>query len=168
MGRHEAFEVFSDLLLPTVSCLEAIANSSVREWNRDSRADAQSLLLAISLFSFTVALRATSSVLSFTRALSVKLQGQYVDRAYAYREMMNVQDVPRGCRSNVDLFHDQIYPKALAIAEMIACTGIQSSSSQSAATSVKCSCPELLRVYRRNVAVPLLDHLTAELESRID
>ena len=33
--RHEAFEVFSDLILPTVSCLEAIVNSSATEWNRE-------------------------------------------------------------------------------------------------------------------------------------
>ena len=45
MERHEAFNVFIDLFLPIVSCLEAIANTSSSEWNRDSRNDAASLLL---------------------------------------------------------------------------------------------------------------------------
>ena len=77
--HHEDFKVFSDLILPTVSCLEAIVNSSVTEWNRESRADAHSLLLAISQFAFIVALEAAHSVLSYTRALSIRLQGQYMD-----------------------------------------------------------------------------------------
>ena len=34
--RHEAFEVFSDLFMPTVSCLKAIANSTNEEWNRET------------------------------------------------------------------------------------------------------------------------------------
>ena len=34
-------------------------------------------------------------------------------------EVTNVQDVVGGCRSNVDSFQNQIYTKALAIAEMI-------------------------------------------------
>ena len=35
--RHEAFEVFLDLFMPTITCLEAIARSRPAEWNRDTR-----------------------------------------------------------------------------------------------------------------------------------
>ena len=42
--RHEAFEVFIDLLEPLVCCFEDIKDSGA-EWNRETRADAQSLLL---------------------------------------------------------------------------------------------------------------------------
>jgi len=52
------------------------------EWNLDSQADAQSLLLAIFQFSFIVALKAISFVLSFSSALRVKLQGQCVGIVY--------------------------------------------------------------------------------------
>ena len=45
--RHEAFEVFSDLFLPTFCS---------SDWNRETCSDAQSLLLAMSQFSFVVAL----------------------------------------------------------------------------------------------------------------
>ena len=50
--RHEAFEVFSDLFLPIVSCLEEIINSAQSDWNRKTRSDANSYLLALSQFSF--------------------------------------------------------------------------------------------------------------------
>ena len=67
MEHHEAFEVFSDLFMLTVSCLEAVANSTNDEWNRDMQSDAMFLLLAMSQFSSTVALVATQSVLAYTK-----------------------------------------------------------------------------------------------------
>ena len=106
--RHEAFQIFSDLFLPTVSCLEDIANSSTTEWNRDSRSDAQSLLLALTQFPFIFALEATHSVLAYTRALSIKLQGPYVDVGHAYREVDNIKCILKECRSSVDSFQSNL------------------------------------------------------------
>ena len=73
--RHEAFEVFTDLFLPIFCCFEAIVYSSPSEWNRETRSDAQSLLLAMSQFPFIVALVLTHKILGNTKGLSVKLQG---------------------------------------------------------------------------------------------
>ena len=84
--RHEAFEVFSDLFLPIVCCLEKISLSSNSEWNSDTRSDSHSFLLALSQFSFIMTLTATQNVLAYTKGLSVKLQGQYVDIARAHHE----------------------------------------------------------------------------------
>ena len=50
--RHEAYEVFIDLFMPIVSCLEEIVQSPPTEWNRDTRIDAQSHLLSVSHFLF--------------------------------------------------------------------------------------------------------------------
>ena len=50
--RHEALEVFSDLFFPIVSCLEEMVNSTRSYWNRETRSDANSYLLALSQFSF--------------------------------------------------------------------------------------------------------------------
>jgi len=62
-----------------VSCLEEIANAPSTDWNRETRADAQSFLLAVSQFSFVATLVVTQTILALTRGLSVKLQGRYVD-----------------------------------------------------------------------------------------
>lgn len=110
---HEAFAVFSDLFFPVVSCLEAIAISDHAHWNRDTRSDAQSLLLAMSQFSFVVALVATQNILTYTKGLSVKLQGPYVDVVRAYRDIKNVKATLLGARSRVNLFHDRIYTQAI-------------------------------------------------------
>ena len=66
------------------------------EWNRETRSHAQSLLLALSQFSFVVTLVATQSVLAYTKGLSVKLQGAYVDVACAHREIETVKSTLEG------------------------------------------------------------------------
>ncbi len=87
MERNEAFEIFLDLFLSTVSCLEEIAHATGEAWNRDTHHDAQSFLLAMSQFTFIVALVLTQKVLVYTKGLSVKLQGRYVDVVYAHLQI---------------------------------------------------------------------------------
>ena len=87
--RHEAFELFSDLFMPIISCLEAISQSTSLEWNRDSRSDAQFFLLALSQFPFIVGLYITQAVLGCTKGL--KLQGKYVEAARAHRDIEQVK-----------------------------------------------------------------------------
>ena len=82
---------FSDLFLPIVCCLEKISLSSNTEWNNDTQSDSQSLLLALSQFSFIVTLTVTQNILAYIKGLSVKLQGRYVDIARAYREISNLK-----------------------------------------------------------------------------
>ena len=65
--RHEAYEVFIDLFMAVVSCLEEIAQSPPSEWNRDTCVDAQSHLLHLSHFSFLVPLVLTQRVLAYTQ-----------------------------------------------------------------------------------------------------
>ncbi len=104
--RHEAFEVFIDLFLPIICSLEGISHGS--GWKRESQFDARSLLLALSQFQFIVTLKVTQSVLAYTRALSVKLQGCYSDIARAYREVENVKSTACDLRYNVNRFHARV------------------------------------------------------------
>ncbi len=166
--RHEAFEIFSDLFLPTVSCLEAIANASSSDWNRESKSDAQSLLLSMLRFSFIVALVATHRVLAYTKGLSVKLQGPYVDVARAHREIETIKTTLEGARSNVESFHDQIYTQASRIAQSVdteESTPRLASRQQHRQNITASNCKEY---YRLNITIPLLDHLVTELNTRFD
>ena len=54
--RYDAFIVFVDFLKPLVVCLDNINSNKGREWNRESCADAYSLVLALQKFSFIVCL----------------------------------------------------------------------------------------------------------------
>ena len=51
--RHEAYDVFIDLFLHLISCLDDLVHASPAEWNRDTRSEAHSFLLALSQFYFS-------------------------------------------------------------------------------------------------------------------
>ena len=156
------------LFLPLLSCLEAIVLSPAEEWNRDTRSDAQSLRLALSQFSFIVTLVVTQSVLAYTKGLSVKLQGPYMDVARAHREIETVKATLEEARSNVDTYHARVYAQATAMAQSV---GIEEMTPRLASRqqhrqnvpSQDCS-----DYYRLNITIPLLDHLITELNARFD
>ena len=65
-------------------CLDAISSNNGREWNRESHADAYSLLLALQKYSSVVSLVVEREFLAITEPLSVQLQGSYTDIARAH------------------------------------------------------------------------------------
>ncbi len=93
--RHQAFEVFLDLYQPLVCCLEAMKDSTQSEWNNDTRKVAQSFFLALTRFPFLISLVVTKEVLGYTKALSIKLQGRYVDVVRAFKDVTFVQETLR-------------------------------------------------------------------------
>ena len=88
--RHYAFAVFVDFLKPLVVCLDNINSNNGREWNRESRADAYSLLLALQMFSFVVCLIVAGEILAIIKLLSSQLQGSYTDIARAHHNIYQV------------------------------------------------------------------------------
>lgn len=164
--RHDAYEVFTDLFLVIVSCLEAIAHPPSADWNRDTRSEAQSFLLAVSQFSFVVTLVVTQTILAFTRGLSVKLQGRYVDVCRAHRDIESVKTALEAARSGVDTFHEHTFEEA---ARLGASVGIDESSPRLAGwqqnrSNVPAGTPK--DYYKRNLTIPLLDHTISELDTR--
>ena len=159
--RNEAFEVFVDLFQPLVYCLENIKDSS--EWNQDSRVDAQSFFLYLTRFPFIFALMVTKEVLGYTKALSVKLQGRYVDVVRAHEQIKLVKSTLTNARDNIDGFHSRVYAKALQVASKVQVqesiprtTGRQQHRSNVPATSPS-------EYYRRSLTTPLLDYLSQKL-----
>ena len=139
-----------------VSCLEDIASGTQSQWNSATQADSHSLLLGLSQFSFCMALVATQNVLAFTKGLSKKLQGRYVDVAYVHQEISTIKTAVQEVRSNVYVFHEQIFKQATLLAGSV---GIKVSP----ATPSKHSSSKLLSSYQLNLTIPLVDHLLSEL-----
>ena len=166
--RHDAFEVFCDLYLPILCCLEGIAGSASTEWNRETRSDAQSFFLSMSQFSFIITLVATQNVLSYTKGLSVKLQGPYVDIARAHREINTLTSSLNRIRQDVNGFHTRIYKQTMTIAQSVGveeCTP-RLASRQQHRQNIPAQSPT--DYYRLNLTIPLLDHLVNEIELRFD
>ena len=162
--RHEAFEVFIDLLEPLICCLEDIKDST--DWNRESRSDAQSLLLALTHFPFIVALVIAKDVLAYTKALSIKLQGRFVDVVSAYNQINFVKTTLQCARDDVDSVHARIYETALEIATKV---GVDESmprisKRQQHRANVPSSDPT--EYYKRVLTIPTLDYLITEMDGR--
>ena len=118
--RHDTFAVFVDFLKPFVVCLDNINSIHGREWNRESRADAYSLLLALQKFSFVVYLIVAREILAITKPLSSQLQRSYTDIARAHH---NIDQVKRQVRQNyndLNKFHTLVYNKACDVTRDIA------------------------------------------------
>ena len=162
--RHEAFEVFVDLFEPLVCCLEEMKDSN--DWNRDTRADAQSLFLTLSRFPFIIALMITKDVLAHTKALSMKLQGRYIDIVKAYKEVEFVKSTLKGARDGVDDFHSRVYGKALQVAAKIQIDESlpRTTGRQLHRINVPAATPS--QYYQRGLTIPMLDHLISEMDER--
>ena len=166
--RHKAFEVFSDLFLPIVCCLEKISLSSISDWNSDTQSDSHSFLLALSQFPFIMTLTTTQNVLAYTKGLSVKLQGQYVNVTRAHHEINNLKAALQNIRSSMDNFHARIYSEAMANACSV---GVEESMPHLAGRQQhhhNIQAQNVKDYFHLNLTIPLLDHLISELTSKFD
>ena len=151
-----------------ISCLEELVHASPAEWNRDTRSEAHSFLLALSQFSFIVTLVITQRILAYTRGLSVKLQGRYIDAVRAHTDIESVKSVLKGSRSRVDDFHERLYDDTVQLGANVGVEesvprlpGRQQHRHNNPATNSK-------DYYRVNLTIPLLDHMIGELDNRFD
>ena len=166
MERHEAFQVFNDLFFPIFYCLEAISHSAATDWNRETRWDAQSFLLAISQFPFIVALVFAQNILGYTKGLSIKLQGWYVDIVRAHQDIESVKTTLKAVRSRVDSFHSLTYHQAVMLGQSVEETALRQALRQQHGQNIPSS--SVSEYYKRNLTIPILDHLISELDNRFD
>ena len=147
-------------------CLDSINGNNGREWSRESRADAYSLLLALQKFSFVVSLVIAREILAITKPLSVQLQGSYTDIARAYQDMDAVKRQVKANRNDLNKFHNLVYNKAYSVANDI---GVQEDMPHTTSRQQHRSNPSHEKpkdYYRLVVTAPMLDHLYSQLEKR--
>ena len=164
--RHEAYDVFIDLFLPLISCLDDLVHASPAEWNRDTRFEALFFCCLCHSFIFTLVI--TQRILAYTRGLSVKLQGRYIDAVCAHTDIESVKSVLKGCRSRVDDFHQRLYEEAVRLGATV---GIEESMPRLAGRQQhRQNIPASSNTdyYRLNITIPLLDHMISELDDRFD
>ena len=164
--RHEAFEVFVDLFEPLVCCFEDIKNSTLENWNRETRSDAQSLFLALTRFPFIISLVITKDVLAYSKALSVKLQGRYIDIVSAHNHINFVLTTLKQAREDIEAVHSRMFDRAIHLASSVnvveslpRTTNRQQHRSNTPATTPS-------EYFKRTVTIPALDHLIAEIDTR--
>ena len=104
----------------------------------------------------------------YTKGLSVKLQGRYVDIARAHREISNLKTTLQKIRSNVNPFYTRTYDQNMTIAQSV---GVEESMPRLASRQQhrqNIQAPNSSEYFRLNLTIPLLDHLINELSSRFN
>lgn len=168
MEHHEAFQVFSDLFSPIFCCLEAIAHSPPAEWNRETRSDAQSFLLAMYQFPFIVALVFSEKILGYTKGLNVKLQGRYVDIVQAHQDIESVKSTVKGAKSRVESFHSLPYQQAVRLGRSVDVEETKPRQTVRQQHRQNTPSSSVSEYYKRNLTIPILDHLISELDSLLE
>lgn len=132
------------------------------------RADAASLSLVLNRFPFIFRLMVTKEVLGMTKGLSIKLQKRAMDIAKAFDEIGTVKATLQKSRDGVEAFRERVFDKAKAIAADVdvevsvpRVVGRQVHRSNTPSSSPS-------QHFRRQLTIPLLDHLCGEIEERFN
>ena len=108
----------------------------------------------------------TRKVLAYTKGLSIKLQGRYVDIVRAYRDINSVKDCLKKARISVDTFHESMYVEVKHLGD---CVGIEESRPRFASRQQhrsNVSSNNISDHYKLNLTIPVLDHIINELDTR--
>ena len=124
------------------------------------------LLGIITQFEFIAVLVIVQMILGYTRGLTVKLQSDDCDLVKASFDILLLQQTLASIRTNLDFHYDNWYEKVLNIANELEVT-----ESIKRRCSIQIHCKNYVadgpkEYYERAVAIPFLDHLTQEINTR--
>ncbi len=164
--RINALDRIKNLHSSIVACFESISSEGSRMWSPDSVTDASTLLQAIITTEFLSALVITNGCLQYLRGLTISLQEEAKDIVQAVSEIKTVTSSLEQVRENVDSYHSRWFE---TISEICREVGVIPSmpricSRQHHRANTPASDPS--EYFRRNITVPILDHLLAEFDRR--
>ena len=175
--RHTCYETFHELYLSITVTLDAILrpheyadllDDEVWSWDPDTRTKAQGLYSALLSFEFVMSFLVAKGCLEPIRPITVKLQRSNIDSYEAYEMIDATIDRLKGYRNDIDQEFQEWFHAATTLVESAG--GVVSqprvSGRQQHRNNSPAETPEAY--YRRNVAIPFLDHLLKEMETRFD
>ena len=164
--RIDGLEVFLELYEAIVAMLETIKANADRSWNADSTKKAVSHYHAIVNFDFVVTLTVCQAVLAFTKGLTVKMQGTSSDILGVFSDIKDVVKTLSSVHQKVEENHAKWFQKACQIAEKLDITVQKPRTCQVQRNRANNPAETVEEHYRRNLTIPLVDHLINELETR--
>ena len=122
--------------------------------------------LALTQFPFIFALLVTKEVLGYTKALSVKLQGRYIDVVKAFTEINTVKKTLNSTRSGINHFHRRVYSLAVELAKAVDVDESvpRTTGQQQHRYNVPSASPS--EYFMRQLTIPVLDYLISEINDR--
>ena len=164
--RHEALEIFYQLFEVVVEVLQDMKISQ-SHWNRDTVADADAFLTAITKFEFLLALVVTWKGLSLVKGLRISLQSSSLDICKAYKSVTCTVRAVQMVRDEVDKYSHQWLDLAVEKSDAVGAEGPcipRRCGRQRNRSNVPAETAE--EYFKRTVIIPFLDHLLTQLSDR--
>jgi len=162
----DSLEVFLELYEAIIATLETIKANAERSWNADSTKKVVSHYHVITNFDFLVTLTVCQAVLAFVKGLTVKMQGTSSDILGVFSDTRDVVKTLSSVRQKVQDNHAKWFQEACQIAEKLGITVQKPRTCQVQRNLANNRAETIEDHYRRNLMIPLVDHLINELENR--
>lgn len=174
--RNTAYEHFFLAFPFLVTCFEIIngthglidsyESAYTEDWSAESKKDATTHLNAMCNFGFIVGLVSVYRLLYPLQGTCQKLQGRTIDIVKAFDEIESVKSDIQATRNDIDNAFTRIYQHSVRLSEQV---GVEPSipriaKRQSNRANTPADNPE--EYYRRTLAIPLLDNIMTELNTR--
>jgi len=142
-------EVFLELHEAIVATLETIKANAERSWNADSNKRAVS-----------------RAVLAFVKGLTVMMQGTSINILGVFTDVRDVVKTLSSLRPKVEGKHAKCFQEACQIAEKLGITLQNPRTCQVQRNRANTPADTMKDHYKRNLTIPLVDHLINELENQ--
>ncbi|KAL5516510.1 hypothetical protein EMCRGX_G001862 [Ephydatia muelleri] len=158
----------SPLSLDSSLIRELVSSAGSWDWDQDTIVKAQGMKSALSSFQTIAVFIITKNILDMVKSLAIKLQQKDQDVLDAYRMIDEVVQGIRYTRANIDENFHFWYADILELADNVGAfetvprkTAIMKNRSNTPSDSVE-------EHYKRTVAIPLLDNLSAQMDQRFN
>ena len=159
---------FEDLFAPIVFCLEEMSLNIGRVCNQDTSAKATSFYKLMTSFDFLSSLVITRSILDLTLLATQLFQGPAIDTADATHLIESLKSLICCKHNTVDTFHKKCYSDIVEIACKVGIEECKPRTSKLQRNRNNIPSESISDYFKKVVTIPLLDHLTVEIERRFD
>ena len=171
--KHNCYQHFYQAYCFIVNSLEVIGHrmhldqygESYSDWDSGARSDAQQLLASITSFDFIVVFLLMYFYLSHLAGVTLKLQGKAVDIITAQQMVCSIQDMYASEPTDINGGFRRIFEQPVRMAECWQ-SPCKPRSAQKQQNRSNAPAETTEEYYKRNCAIPLLDHIIANLHSR--
>ena len=174
-ARHDAYSHFYSAFVFIIKALEVMAHGLHTEeysedvtsgWEGKYKAEAYGLLSGLQNFGFILTFLTVYQVLSHLTGITVKLQSTSLDIIQAFSMVDEVKSVYKELRETIIDDFNQIYEQAVRMAAQVNVEPTQPRAAGRQKHRENVPAEGVKEYYLRNMAIPFLDHVILEFESR--
>ena len=175
-ARHSAYQHFYQCFKFLITSYEVIAfglhkeilseDFSTATWDPESKSKANSLLNSITDFEFIVVFLIIYQFLSHLAGITVKLQSSTLDIMAAYQEIGSIKSFYMSLREKISNEFNKVYQQAETMGASINVDPSRPRSCARQRNRPNIATDSIEDWYKVNVAIPFIDHIIAELDSK--